>query len=228
MSKNNEAIERDADFTALNEQPAVDNAQQQSSAQAQDTETQGNVESPNLLALQAEIAKLKTEVDDYKEKYLRSLADFENAKKRSLKERSELLKYQGERFITDILEVVDNFDLALGHVDADADKFRAGIKMIHKLFNDILSKHEIVADSALGKDFDPYKHEALSKLVVENAKPNSIINEMRKAYFYKDKLIRPAQVVVAAAPAVETAKTESQDLSAASFNQAEQKQEEQK
>lgn len=144
-----------------------------------------------------EVRKLRAEVEESKDKYLRALADMENYKKRALKERSELLKYQGERMVLDLLEVLDNMELALSHSNADPAKLKAGLELIHKGFVDVLGRWEIRAVSALGKEFDPVQHQALSKITVDDAKPGTVINEFKKAYFYKDKLLRPADVVVA-------------------------------
>ena len=89
--------------------------------------------------LNAEIENLRAEVIDCKDKYVRTLADFENYKKRTLKERSELLKYQGDKVFFDILEVLDNFELALKYTDTDYEKLRSGLELIHKMFLDILN-----------------------------------------------------------------------------------------
>lgn len=144
-------------------------------------------------------ARLEAEVAEAKDKYLRALAEIENYKKRVQRERSELLKYQGEALLLDILPAVDNFELALQHKDADADKLRAGIELIHKMLVDGLQKWGVRPESALGKPFNPQIHSALSRVAVDDAPPGTVVNELRKAYFYKDKLLRPAEVVVSAA-----------------------------
>lgn len=146
----------------------------------------------------SEVDVLKAAVEEQKDKYLRALADFENYKKRALKDRAELLKYQGERAFADLLEVVDDFELALQHAEGDPAQFRTGVEMIHKKLVDTLGKWEVRSEPAEGKDFDPNKHRALSKVAVDDTKPGTIIKEMRKTYFYKDKLLRPGEVVVAA------------------------------
>lgn len=143
---------------------------------------------------------MKQELEDYKDKYLRLLAEFENFKKRAIKERSELLKYQGERVFHDILEVADNLELAVQFSDSDSEKLRDGVRMIQKMFADILGRWDVRAESGVGLEFDPNKHQAISKAVSTDAKPGTITSELRKAYFYKDKLLRPGEVVVAIAP----------------------------
>ena len=130
------------------------------------------------------------------ELYLRALADFENFKKRSIKERSDLIKYQGERIFQDLLEVTDNFERALEVEDSQEGDFKTGIEMILKQFNALLAKFEVRAESALGANFDPTKHSALSQVEDDSAEPGTVLSELKKAYYYKDKLLRAAEVVV--------------------------------
>ena len=128
-----------------------------------------------------------------------ALADLENYKKRSSKERADLLKYQGEPILVDLLEVVDNLDRALEHADQENssnDDICSGVKMIHKQFVDILNKWGVKSEGSVGKMFDPEKHNALSKVPSHDAKVNEIISEFKKLYYYKDKILRHAQVVV--------------------------------
>lgn len=148
--------------------------------------------------VQAELSRYKAEAQENREKYLRALADFENYKKRVIRERSELLKYQGERAFRDILEVMDNLELALSHRETgDVDKFREGVTLIHKLFIDVLHRWDVRGESGIGEIFDPTKHNAISRVPDPEAPAGTIVNELKKAYYYKDKLLRPAEVVVA-------------------------------
>lgn len=143
------------------------------------------------------LAKVIAERDDFQDRYLRALADADNIRKRAIKERSEMLKYQGEQIIIDLLTVVDDFELALANSGTDLDSFRQGIEMIHKRFIDVLGKWDVRGESAIGKNFDPNRHEALSKIPVPDTESGKVVNELKKAFFYKDKLLRPGQVVVA-------------------------------
>lgn len=145
-----------------------------------------------------EVDQLVKELAESKDRQLRLMADFENFKKRALKEQSELLKYQGERLVVDLLEVLDNLELALAHSSAEYDKLKAGLEMTHKLFVEKLSRWEIRGEGGVGKAFDPQRHQAISRVTSGDAKPGTIVGELKKAYFYKDKLIRPGEVVVAA------------------------------
>ena len=147
--------------------------------------------------LQEKNEKLQKDADDYKDRYIRLLAEFENFKKRSLKERSDLIKYQGERIFLDFLDVIDNFDLAIKHLDSDPEQIKPGVTMIHKKMIDILEKWEVRGESGIGKTFDPIKYNAISQLKSEEYPSGTIINELKKAYYYKDRLIRTGEVVVA-------------------------------
>ena len=146
-----------------------------------------------------ELARCQAELAETKDKYLRAMADFENYKKRVLKERSEMLRYEGINLVADVLEVLDNLELALGHAAADPGKILEGLKMVHKQFVDVLGKWQVKGESAIGKDFDPKLYGAISQIEAPDKKPGTIVGELRKAFFYKDKLVRPGEVVVVAA-----------------------------
>ena len=155
-----------------------------------------------------EVAKLRAEVLDLKDKYLRSLADFENFRKRSVKERADLLKYQGEPILVDILDVLDSFERALENPGSELEKFKEGVRLIHKQFVDALGKWDVRGDSAVGKDFDPMMYRAIGKAKVEGQKPNVIIGELRKTYLYKDKILRIGEVMVNEGAVAESASNE--------------------
>jgi len=135
------------------------------------------------------------------ENYLRALAEFENYKKRALKDRSELLKYQGESLVIELLNVFDNLELALQHKDVDAENLRTGLEMTHKGFLEALKKFEIRPETAVAKPFDPATASAISKIPASEAYPaGTVVGELKKPFFYKDKLIRFGEVIVAVEP----------------------------
>ncbi len=102
-----------------------------------------------------DVEVLTKDLADAKDRYIRLMADFENFKKRALKEQSELLKYQGERLIVDLLDVLDNLELALTYSSADYEKLKAGLEMIHKIFVERLGRWEIRGEASVGAEFDP-------------------------------------------------------------------------
>ncbi len=145
-----------------------------------------------------DVEVLTKDLAEAKDRYIRLMADFENFKKRALKEQSELLKYQGERLVVDLLEVLDNLELALTYSSAEYEKLKAGLDMIHKIFVERLGRWEIRGEASVGAEFDPKKHAAISRVPGSDAKPGTVVGELKKPYFYKDKLIRVGEVVVAA------------------------------
>ena len=161
--------------------------QDQGLAEAKNTSSEAGAAAPDL----------KAELEDYKDKYLRALAETDNVRKRALKEKSDLLKYQGEQIFRDILDITDDLDRALEHKESPVEQLRQGLEMIQKKLVTVLGKWEVRSEVAIGKDFDPTRHEALSRVPAADAKPGTVINEFRRAYMYKDKLLRTAQVVVA-------------------------------
>ena len=113
---------------------------------------------------EAQRQELEQQVAENRDRYVRLFADFENFKKRALKEQSELLKYQGERIVVDLLEVIDNLELALSHSSADGNALRTGLEMVLKQFVDKLARWDIRGESAIGTQFDPQKHSAISRV----------------------------------------------------------------
>lgn len=183
---------RDADFSVL------DDEQHPSASEAVSMADEGQAADDGQLS--HEIEQLKTALTDEQDKHLRLLAEFDNFRKRALKERSDLLKYQGERIFVDVLDIVDNLELALQHAEADPAKLKSGVELIYKMFTDMLAKWEVRPEPGIGKAFDPNRHNAISRAETRDADPGTIISELKKAYFYKDKLLRLGEVVVANAP----------------------------
>src|SRR5690606_8715543 len=127
------------------------------------------------------------------------------------KERSDLLKYQGDKILADIIDVLDNLELALQHKDAEIENLRTGVQMIHQQFKDVLERWGVRAESAVGSPFDPNKQNAINKVPSHDVAPGSVVAELKKTYFYKDKLLRVGEVIVAEGAQV----TESNDESSA-------------
>jgi len=144
---------------------------------------------------------LRAESKENYDKFLRTAAELENVKKRVAKERSDLLKYAGESLARDLLDVSDNLERALlAAATSPGEEFVSGVKMIVEQLYQVFERHGIRGESALGSAFDPAKQEALASVPTLEKEPNSVIDEYRKTYFFKDKLLRPGQVVVAVRP----------------------------
>ncbi len=151
-----------------------------------------------------ELKEVKKEEIDYKAKFLYLAAELDNLKKRHQRERDNLLKFGNEDLLLDLIEVVDNFERTENALRVDEDEktknILVGIDMIRKQFLDVLSKHGLNPVEALGKDFDPNFHEALTKEKCEGKRELEVIKEFQKGYLLNERLVRAAKVVVATNP----------------------------
>lgn len=144
------------------------------------------------------IQKLQNEVAEYKDKVLRKAAEFENYKRRTEANQLNLIKYEGESFITNLLTVVDDFERSIKHFDTAKDvvPIKEGIKLVYDKFMKILNEFEIRKIDATGKPFDVHLHEAILQRKAEGVKPHTVLDEVEKGYLYKDKVIRHSKVIV--------------------------------
>lgn len=140
-----------------------------------------------------EIATLKKEAEEQKDKYLRLYADFDNFKKRTAKEKIELIQTAGKDVIKDMLAVVDDFERALkasGSTDAND-----GVRLIYNKFVKTLADKGVKAMETVGTEFNPDLHEAITEIPVAGME-GKVIDEVEKGYYLNDKIIRYAKVVV--------------------------------
>ena len=134
---------------------------------------------------------------DTHERLLRSAAEFDNFKKRALKEKEDTQKFGSERLLKDFLPVMDNLERALDHAEQhDLKQVIEGVRLVQKLFESTLAKYGVTGFSALGKPFDPSFHEALMQQESDEP-PNTVVSEMARGYKLHERLVRPAAVVVA-------------------------------
>lgn len=150
----------------------------------------------------SEIQKLQEQAEKFKNDFLYLRAEFENYKRNAIKERSDLLKYGGERLVRDLLEVVDNFERALS-VNVSAENFgtfKQGVEMTAQELKSLLGRHNVIEVPAQGAPFDPAVHEALSSEASDQMAPGHVLRVFKKPYKMHDKVIRPGQVVVAKKP----------------------------
>lgn len=148
--------------------------------------------------LQQELESIKAELEDTKDKYLRLLAEFDNYKKRSVKERFELLKTAAQETLLSLLPVLDDFDRAKKSSDEGKEVFSDGVRLVYqKLYSTLESKGLKVMDSN-GHEFDPELHEAITNIPAPaDDMKGKVIDTIEKGYTLNDKIIRYAKVVVA-------------------------------
>lgn len=148
-------------------------------------------------AEEAEASPDKKDADeDSDTRYLRLMADFQNYKKRVEKEKTDLYSYANEKLITEMLEVLDNFERALGQDEA-GDGFKEGMEMIFKQLRNVLEKSGLAEIAALGEEFDPNFHNAVMKEETEEYESGKVSGVMQKGYTLNGKVIRPSMVKVA-------------------------------
>jgi len=135
---------------------------------------------------------------------LRLQADFENFRRRALAERRDIYQYGHENLVKDLLSTVDNLDRAIGHAresgGGDIEDFLEGVELVLRELLGILANHSVNEVEALGKAFDPAVHEGMAQLPDASVEPNTVIDVLQKGYQLRDRLLRPARVIVAKAP----------------------------
>jgi molecular chaperone GrpE len=158
-----------------------------------------NVSAENLAELTAQAAK----ADEAWDRYVRAVAELENFRKRAARERTEAIQHANEGFIRKLLPVVDNFDMALAAAGPGAtmESFRTGVAMINSQFRQALAEAGVEEVNAAGQVFDPNFHEAVSQLESAEVPEGHVLHQVRKGYRLHGRLLRPASVVVAKAPA---------------------------
>jgi molecular chaperone GrpE len=147
-----------------------------------------------------ELADLQRERDDYKDRWLRKGAEFDNYRKRIERERREQADQSVVDLLEDLLLVVDDFDRAM-NVDSGegGNAYRKGVELIHGKLHDLLRKQGLKPIDALGIDFDPNLHQAVVHEESPEHREGEVIGELRKGYMLNDRLLRPAMVKVAKA-----------------------------
>lgn len=136
------------------------------------------------------------DVSEMKDRYLRTLADFENFRKRSEREKNDFFKYALAGTIRELLPVLDNFDRALEHAEA-GDDFHKGVLMIYKQLASVLEKAGVKVIDDAGVHFDPNIHEGVVREEDPSVPSQTVVAILQKGYFLHDRLIRPAMVKVA-------------------------------
>jgi len=142
--------------------------------------------------------------DEHWERLLRTTADFDNFKKRAAREKGEAAQYANVSLLQKLLPVLDNFEMALTAVESVKDDklapLKSGVAMIQQQLKSVLVETGLEEIDATGKPFDPALHEAVSQQESSEVKDGNVLQQIRKGYRLKDRLLRPAAVVVAKAP----------------------------
>lgn len=161
-------------------------------------------ESPEKVieTLRAGYEKKEEEARQAQERFMRTLADFENYKKRAQRDQSDALKYANEKLLKELLPVIDNLERALAHSreTRDFDRMMEGVELIRKQLFSALGKFGVVPIESLNQPFDPSLHQSIGQIEVEegsDAKENQVIGETQKGYHLNDRVLRPSLVMIA-------------------------------
>lgn len=174
----------------------VDQDQCQEEASAEQTEQVQEDAVPEEASL--EIQRLLAEVEEHKQRLLRTQADYDNFRRRTQKEKEELGKYASAKLITELLPVVDNFERALNTTSDNAEvaSYAKGVEMILRQFEGVLQAEGLTAMETVGQPFNPEYHQAIMQVESEDHEEGIVVEELQKGYLLKDKVLRPAMVKV--------------------------------
>ena len=156
-----------------------------------------------LANLREQLKAKELEAKENYDRYVRLVAETENFKKRSVRERDDAIRYANETLLKELLPVIDNLERAIAHAAAvggdNGKTLVEGVEMVLRGLTDVLAKHGAMPILAQGQPFDPTKHEAMTQVETDDHEPNSVVEELHKGYMLRDRLLRPALVSVAKA-----------------------------
>ena len=162
------------------------------------------LDEPVAVRAEDEVTRLRDELATARDRLLRLQADFDNFRKRAMKDREEAIQYGPQILVKDVLPVVDNLARAIDHArqsgGGDLEGLLQGVELVRRELESVLSKHQVREVEALGKVFNPAQHEAMAQIPNASVEPNTIVEVLQKGYQLRDRLIRPARVIVARKP----------------------------
>lgn len=176
-------------------------------------ELEAETQESEIDKLRGELSQALSDTKTHQEQYLRTLADMENLRKRTQRDKEELAKFANESFLREILPVIDNLERAVEHAEQaeSNDGLFEGVQMTLTQFNQLLSRFGVEPVDAIGQAFDPAYHQAMGQMESNEHPVNTVVQQMQKGYQLNDRLLRPAFVMLAKAP--EIVETEDKDSS---------------
>lgn len=184
--------------TGVEEELKVNAENDQEPVSAEEPEVLEETATENSEEGQAELEKLRAEAEEHKQRLLRTQADFDNFRRRTLKEKEELGKYASAKLITELLPVIDNFERALSTTaeNADLSSYAKGVEMIFRQLEGILKTEGLTAMEPVGTPFNPEFHQAIMQVESDEYEEGTVVEVVQKGYLLKDKVLRPAMVKV--------------------------------
>ncbi len=190
---------RQKDIKEGKEQAKMQNSEEPGVGINADENISGTTHLSEPLTDEPEIEMLRNELGEMKDKYIRKVAEFENFKKRSLKERIDLIQTAGKEVIVDLLEVLDDCERAEKQLSTSEDigQAKEGVMLVFNKLKSILTAKGLKPMDTINKDFDPDMHEAIAEVPAPTKElKGKVIDEIQKGYYLNDKIIRFAKVVV--------------------------------
>lgn len=194
MTKKDKKIKDNLEMTEDKEQVTEEVIETSETAENQEVSVQEIAEEDSL---EQELDKMTEERDEFKDKWLRTLAEFDNFRKNTLKEKSDWVKYSNEKILLEICEVFDNFERsnAIELSENNLESYKKGIDLIYQQIETLLKRNNISKIECVEKEFDPNYHEALAHIPSE-LDENIITAIIQNGYTMNEKVIRPARVAV--------------------------------
>jgi molecular chaperone GrpE len=187
VKANGKSEDQRARLDLEHELPAADDGDENATATAVSGDSSGS---------EAELQRLKAERDSLLDRLQRAQAEFDNARKRGIKEQQEFRDYAVADAIKSLLPVVDSLERAV-QVKSDAAELRAGVELIYKQLQAALAKLSVNPIVSKGEAFDPHYHEAVEMVETTEAPDHQVLEELQRGYKFRDRLLRPAMVKVA-------------------------------
>lgn len=199
----NHSVEEDSEMNdSVNQEQSLEQDNRQDEALQQDpqdaTVEDGALESGNVDNVSAELEKLRAESEENHQRLLRTQADFDNFRRRTVKEKEELGKYASAKLITELLPVIDNFEraLSLAVESTDSSSYTKGVEMIFRQLDGVLKAEGLTPMEVVGTPFNPEYHQAIMQVETDEYEEGIVVEEVQKGYLLKDKVLRPAMVKV--------------------------------
>ncbi len=208
-----EKNEKESSSELLQEENQEPKAEQENSA-TEKKEKAHPAKEKTIILKESEHQKLLQEASDYKDKYVRLLAEFDNVRKRTEREKQEFVKYANEEVLTQFLSILDDLERSVEAAKAkheDYEAFLKGIEMVMAHVYEMLKKNDVRPIEVKGKMFDPHLHEALMQVETNAVKEGMIVEEFQKGYAIGERIIRTAKVKVAAAKGAESINADGAD-----------------
>lgn len=184
------------DQTATEQDVVKDLENQEADTETAEETENVDVECEETAQLEETAGEKSAEDEELNTKYMRLMADFQNYKRRTEKEKSDIYAYANEKIVSELLDVIDNFERALAHGEGD-ESFIQGMNNIFKIFKGVLEKSGLEEIEALGNEFDPNYHNAVMTEESSEYESGCVTEVLQRGYKLNGKVIRPSMVKVA-------------------------------